>query len=518
MKSFLFLLITCFTFTVWINVNAQTIYYVKENGTGNGTSWVNASANIQDMIDRATAGSQIWIAKGIYYPTFESDVGDIRSKTINLKDGVHLYGGFAGNETSLTARAKSDMDSNGKIEEWEFTNETILSGDIGVIGDDSDNVYRILYCRSLFNQNTNLDGFTVTKANGARKVLGGGIFAMGKVNISNCIFSHNSAGSGGGIYSKDGGTINNCYVYLNRASNTSSLVLVATVAHGGGIYKSDGSISNCIVANNSASASSFINYNCLSYGGGIYNNKGSIEKCIIKDNSTNTSSSYTGRTYSYGGGIYNDEGTVSNSCISGNWCNASYDQLGSGIYNIGWSSRYSYVFCCTLVGNALYSRGNGYDFAYNCILNLDENSLKDDFVASSKQDYRLKAGSKFIDAGNSSNLPSWILTGADLSGNSRIYNGRIDVGAYEYVGDNTSLLDIAEPQMISCYVDNNGIVHIEKMEASSIIQLWDINGRELHRISTTSSSEQFSLPQKGIYIINIQSSTSKSVFAKKIVW
>ena len=41
---------------------AQTIRYVKPNGTGNGSSWANASGSIQDMIDYTNPGGRIWVA------------------------------------------------------------------------------------------------------------------------------------------------------------------------------------------------------------------------------------------------------------------------------------------------------------------------------------------------------------------------------------------------------------------------------------------------------------------------
>jgi len=128
-------LITTFAF-------AQTIRYVKPGGTGNGTSWANASGNIQNMIDASNAGAQVWIA-GESYPL---------SATIEIKNGVNVYGGFFGNETSISARPKSDLDGNGTIEPWEFTHTTVLNGQ---------NAIRVLNQASNFAVETVWDGVRI---------------------------------------------------------------------------------------------------------------------------------------------------------------------------------------------------------------------------------------------------------------------------------------------------------------------------------------------------------------------
>jgi len=95
-----------------------------------------------------------------------------------------VQGGFAGNETNIEQRAKFDKDGNGKIEAWEFINETILSGDIDGVEDvwtkvngncvrtwrwsvtgNEENCYRVVYCKTRFTYNTNFDGFSVRGGN-----------------------------------------------------------------------------------------------------------------------------------------------------------------------------------------------------------------------------------------------------------------------------------------------------------------------------------------------------------------
>ena len=105
-----------------------------------GASWPSAYVSLQAALDRAAVLnadgtslnniSQIWIAEGTYIPTAHIDAdGDgyidtnPRSASFSLLNGVSLYGGFAGTESTLDQR---DPAIDGV-----FPHETILSGDIG---------------------------------------------------------------------------------------------------------------------------------------------------------------------------------------------------------------------------------------------------------------------------------------------------------------------------------------------------------------------------------------------------
>uniref|UniRef100_UPI0037C0A5A9 hypothetical protein n=1 Tax=Arenimonas sp. TaxID=1872635 RepID=UPI0037C0A5A9 len=81
------------------------IRYVKPTatGSGDGSSWANASANLQAMINASAANDEVWVAAGTYRPTQDpfgnSSPADPRDRTFYLKDGVKLYGGFAATGT-----------------------------------------------------------------------------------------------------------------------------------------------------------------------------------------------------------------------------------------------------------------------------------------------------------------------------------------------------------------------------------------------------------------------------------
>lgn len=173
-----------------INYSNQIIYVDKTaSGNGNGTSWTNAMDDLQLALNEATASSQIWVAKGIYYP---SDCDD-RSHSFSLPDGVEIYGGFEGNESSGFDLAQRNFTAN----------KTLLSGAIGVPGDSLDNSYNVVIA-SFVGSTTLIDGFTVTEGNSTD--LAGGLFGgagmqvrNSDLKLKNMVFENNAAQRGAGV-------------------------------------------------------------------------------------------------------------------------------------------------------------------------------------------------------------------------------------------------------------------------------------------------------------------------------
>ncbi|HLP96260.1 MAG TPA: SprB repeat-containing protein, partial [Saprospiraceae bacterium] len=178
---------------------AQTRYYVDDSASGmnNGSTWVNAFSSLHHALTAAQPGDEIWVAQGVYYPA--SDVN--RDTFFNLPSGVRLIGGFLGNETDLTQR------------NWQ-ANPSILSGDIGVSGDSTDNSYNIMILNNP-DSLTLLDGFIFRSGNAgyalndqpatSRYRCGGALFISGGwealATIQNCRFERNNARNhGGAVY------------------------------------------------------------------------------------------------------------------------------------------------------------------------------------------------------------------------------------------------------------------------------------------------------------------------------
>ncbi len=166
------------------------VYFVKcdANGANTGATWANAFTDLQSAIVAASSGDEIWVAAGTYKPTTGTD----RSISFTLKNGVAIYGGFDGTETTLSQRDYA-------------TNVTILSGDIGTIGVNADNSYHVVI-GSNTDSATTLDGFTITKGNAdtaSPLYYGGGLYShLGNLTLSNLIFKENSAAFGGGMFSE----------------------------------------------------------------------------------------------------------------------------------------------------------------------------------------------------------------------------------------------------------------------------------------------------------------------------
>jgi len=551
MKKTFFLLIFAFIGTVCSISNAQTIHYVKPNGTGNGSSWANAAGNIQDMIDASAAGDQVWVAAGTYIPTYNTGT-EHYTKTFMLKDGVHLYGGFAGNETSISARAKSDKDGNGKVEPWEFTNETILYGRF----EGTTIVYLAQKLVSMgypvaFVMETQFDGFSVT--NGAT-----GIASYGKNIINNCIVKENRLSCG--IYNDVDGIVSNCYIthnynsielstsgtinnkYTRQGGGIFNLGVVkncvvswneceikggiyknGTYAQGGGIYNDKGIVINCIFEWNRCYATTVGSYSTHAEGGGIYNNGGVVRNCILSYGSclSYQSNKYC---YAYGGGIHNYGGTVSNCLVYKNHL-SSYDgkelgnwEGGAGIYS-GNNSNPGNIYCSTVINNTIYNSTSDNIYIaigkmYNCI--HEDDNLKQNFIDPFEGDFRLKPGSPYIEAGSLNNLPDWIINGTDLAGKPRVTNGKISLGAYEFDPNigidelNLSIISFVvfpNPAQTELFIKSD--LEIEKVEIYSIMgTLLRVENNFKEKISVSD------LP-KGIYFLKVR--TDEGVVNRKFV-
>lgn len=316
-----FKLLLILFFLLGITAQSQTVRYVKEiaSGTGDGSSWSNASADLQAMINLLEPGDQVWVAEGTYLPQRSPDNLEVitlnnRDNAFTIRGGVEVFGGFS----STGSPTWEDRD-------WE-TYSTVLSGNLGTSGTIGDNAYHVVVMvgtdEDILPYKSKLDGFVITGGNADDPDLqsviglndgypvyrggGGGVYnAFGYSYISNCRITDNQAFDGGGVRNSQFGNvrIDNVLIDNNIATNGggmfsefdstldfSEVTLDANEAqYGGGLYNANWnatSFTDVVISNNSAVD-----------GGGIYNygSSGEIHNTVIIHNTSSSN----------GGGIYN---------------------------------------------------------------------------------------------------------------------------------------------------------------------------------------------------------------------
>ncbi|MCP4363174.1 MAG: DUF11 domain-containing protein, partial [Chloroflexi bacterium] len=349
---------------------AAATIYVDHAATGaaTGISWTDAYTNVQDALTPSVNGDQIWVAQGVYTPTLRTDPGSPRTATFTLVEGVALYGGFDGTETSLDQR------------DWE-THITVLSGDLdnndltdpyGVVTNTAsivgDNAYHVTTGGGV-TETVTVDGFTITAGKAdyphiyySHTTGGGMLNRNSNPTLTNIIFAGNFASSqGGGLHNSGGGPNLTDVIFYGNASY-----------RGGGIYASYSiTLTNGVFLNNSASNSGgglYINStggtsilsnitfteNSAFRGGGMYNTNGY---------SWLTHVTFNNNSASHGGGMYNDgiRPILSNVTFSNNIA-SSY---GGGLHNSGTHPSLQHV----VFFNNSASRGGGiYNYNSNPLL------------------------------------------------------------------------------------------------------------------------------------------------------
>ncbi|QIP16608.1 hypothetical protein G8759_30195 [Spirosoma aureum] len=329
---------------------AQSIRWVKQGATGDGTSWQNASGNLQAMLD-VPGVEQVWVAKGIYMPAPLSE-SNLKAG-FKVPNGVGLYGGFEGTESTIAERPPIATDQ---------PSSTTLSGANSIITDPYQQEFHVVSTTDGATNQTRFDGLTIS--DGINYGNGAGMFIRnGSPTLINCSFIKNKAyigdvilASGGGLYILNGSpTLTNCNFIENVAGGAQT-----SASFGGGglaILNGNPTLTNC----------NFIGNKSGGHGGGLAMQKSSptLINCNFIKNSTN----YDG---CQGGGMYTQD--ASPALTNCRFLNNDAITTG-GAMSLGRGSPT--LTNCTLIGNTAWFMGGilvtGTPILTNCTI-LAENA------------------------------------------------------------------------------------------------------------------------------------------------
>ncbi len=416
------------------------VIYVTQNGAaggwGDGSSWSNAlSGNLLHLgIDMAAlSNAQVWMGAGVYKPINPaSPATPDRNASFALRNGVAIFGGFVGTETSLASRTLT------------FPSSTTLSGDIGnpAIGtptSTTENCYHVISNPAGLTASAVLDGVVITggNANGSNNNgMGGGVLnaggGYGKVcspTFRNCLFVANAASLGGGMYNlgsaegRSSPTLTNCVLMANTATTA-----------GGAIYND---------ALLSGRSSPILTNTCILFntapGGGAMLSRGTS------------------------GG--QSSPTLTNCVVFGNGGASTFQNANAGV-------------------TAIYSlfENTVQDYTGTATLTTATNP----FVSTVSA--QLATGSPAINAGDPS-VTTAIVGNTDAGGNARVQAGRIDMGALEFGGTTCSSASVvnslkagnwSDPTVWSCGAVPTALNVVEVRHTVSVPTAYTAQLRQLN--------------------------------------
>lgn len=346
-------------------LEASRIRYVKQGATGDGSSWDNASGDLQKMIDELADNNQqgllgeVWVAAGTYSPIGWLDPSKSYTAAFRMRDGISVYGGFAGNE-----QTKEEREKDGDLP-WQYKNKTILKG-ASYEGDaawnETDYMWNINSSASrhvvwfapypyneedYFKSVTILNGVTIIGGNAQGDIgvsdfltdRGGGVFLDRNCHLMNSIIKECYAKSDGGAVCMKGGRVIGSLVFNSSAES-----------RGGGIYMDNaGLILQSMITNCSATD-----------GGGVYLDRNALwdglehpEYLILG------TSIVTNNTNKANGAVYcNDGGVITQTIIARNNTIRAIDLSDNNAAQTGglYVNKYALAINSVIWGNDL--KGN----------------------------------------------------------------------------------------------------------------------------------------------------------------
>ncbi|WP_375505510.1 beta strand repeat-containing protein [uncultured Nostoc sp.] len=342
---------------------------------------------------------------------------------VNINGLAIASGGIKVNRNSILSLANSSV--SGNTAGSGISNSGILSLDnTSVFGNTQGGIYN---GGSLSLTGSSVYGNTGGNSGSAyNNYAGGGIFndasgdKIGTLSLINSSVSGNTANFGGGIYT--GGTLR--LINSTVSGNTA-------LEDGGGIYNAgvDYDAGSAILTNSTISGNT-----ALKDGGGIYNGEAIYEDnrlTLINSTINNNTADSDGDGTGDGGGVFSyrdssDHVKVNNTIIAGNLDNSTSGDIDpdvrgglidSGNNLIGNNTGSTAFTTSTLVGTS----ASPIDPKLGLLQNNGGATLTQ----------ALLAGSPAIDAGKNSLVTTGVTTDQRGTQFNRIFNGVVDIGAYE---------------------------------------------------------------------------------------
>lgn len=352
----------------YARMKAGRIRYVKpqKEGTGNGSSWENATDDIQwainDLAEKAPGEKgEVWVAAGTY--VVKDRILNDASAPVSLlmKNGISVYGAFKGTEKRRSERIE---ESKG-LKPWGWKQKSIIrgaefKGSDDAIWNNSDEAWNIKNSESYhvvwfaplpggkaFTDEVYLEGFTIEggKFHDTNKAeyapdCGAGVYIndpsarMRYCTVRFCNSGMKESGNikprGGGIYCKNGQTEGNLVydcsayqgggIYIDEAGFiTRSMVTNCSAYQGAGVYL-NGDANNSEKAYYQILATSVISNNTSTRNGAVYlDGHGLVINNTIANNYTTNTKDDADEMSSNTGGVYiKEKGLLANNVIWNN--------------------------------------------------------------------------------------------------------------------------------------------------------------------------------------------------------
>lgn len=463
-------------------VSGRTLLHVDKGASGNtqdGSTWLKAFPDLQHALLAAQMGGgkhfEIWAASGFYRPTS----GTSRAAKFVVPDGLRLFGGFNGSESSLTERNA-----------WAI-NITAMSGAIGGSA-TTDNSYTVCDASGA-TAGTLIDGWTIASGRNSDNGRGGGLRIVGgSPVVRNCkIIGNESASYGAGAYVEDGSPLfvnvlfynNDCYngqgggAYLSGQGASGVPTFVSceftgnyAVGDGGAITLSNSpaKFHNGLFSGNTSSfnagalyatgeASDFEATNCTFSGNASFNGVGGLNFRSGADAEINSSIFW---------------GNIGAGFMTTEEQQVERDSNAATTLVIRHTTVEGYA---TLAGTAC----NGLNPAF-----VDANGA-DNTIGTTDDDCRLLASSPLIDAGNNAELPSDV---GDVDGDNNVFETlpldlafglrRVESGAHANTGSGSApLVDRGAYEFVpSCPGDTNGDAVVNFIDLNQVLSDYGQNG------------------------------------------